>query len=112
MTFQHQTLADGRWYQLTLVEQLANIGSEIFRTISWKNKNNPDYSTHAFHRALELCDLTLQDPKHSDFHRLRELTRVREALVDYFAGQNLYHSSDQLWQKYFHPFTYAARSQT
>jgi len=34
MTAMHRELAAGRWFELSLVEQLANIGSEIERTIS------------------------------------------------------------------------------
>ena len=42
MSYQHKQLADGRWFKLKFVEQMANIGSEIERTILWKNKNNND----------------------------------------------------------------------
>ena len=31
--FQHQSLAEGRWFTLSLAEQLANIGSEVSRAI-------------------------------------------------------------------------------
>lgn len=107
MTFQHQLLASGRWQKLTLMEQMANVGSEVERTILWRQKNNLSYSQKAFERALELLDLTLADPKNRK--RLREVARVREALVDYFAGNNDYHSSDKLWQNYFFAFNYAVR---
>lgn len=33
MTVRHRELAAGRWFGLPLVEQMANIGSEIERTI-------------------------------------------------------------------------------
>jgi len=52
MTFQHQQLAGGRWFKLSFFEQMANIGSEIERTISWKNKENLDYSRQAFSGRL------------------------------------------------------------
>jgi len=96
-----------RWFKLSLSEQLANIGSEVERTILWRQKDNPDYSQKAFERCLELLDLTLADSK--NLRRLRELTRLREVLVDYFFGQNQYSSSDSLWQKYFLAFNYKAR---
>ena len=51
-------------------------------------------SKQAFERALELLSLTILDPKHKG--RLRELTRVREALIDYFVYDNEYGSSDKL----------------
>jgi len=70
------------------LKQMANIGSEV-------------------ERALELTDLTLESV--SGFPRLKELARMREALVDSFCGSNQFKSSDELWRKYFLNFTYAAR---
>lgn len=106
MNYQHQKLASGKWNKLSFFEQMANIGSEIFRTISWREKNQK-YSQMAFERALELLDLTISDPKNID--RLKEICRAREALVDYFIGSNQYGSTDQSWQNYFYAFNYAAR---
>ena len=91
---------------MTIVEQLANVGSEVERAISWKKKGNPEYSQTAFFRALELLDLSLQATKIGS--RLKELARLRETLVDYFFGENTWKSSDQLWHTYFYAFTYAA----
>lgn len=107
MTYQHKQLASGRWFNLTFSEQMANIGSEVERTILWKNKNNRDYSQKAFERALELIDLTARDAKNKT--RLKEILRCREALVDYFLFDNQFSSSDQLWRNYFYPFNFAAR---
>jgi hypothetical protein len=39
---------------------------------------------------------------------LKELTRLRETLADYFWFDNRYSSSDESWRRYFHAFTYAA----
>ena len=36
----HQSLASGRWQQLSFVEQMANIGSEVERALSWKEKRH------------------------------------------------------------------------
>lgn len=106
MNYEHKQLAAGRWCKLNFLEQMANIGSEIFRTISWRNKNK-EYSGKAFERALELLDLTIADAKNKS--RLKELARLREVLVDYFYFDNQFFSSDQLWQNYFYPFNFAAR---
>ncbi len=102
----HKELASGKWFTLSLVEQLANVGSDIERTIQWKKKGNKEYSDRAFERALELLNLTIADPKNRK--RLKEITRTREALIDYFMCDNEYGSSDELWQKYFYHFGYAA----
>jgi hypothetical protein len=107
MMYQHEELAAGRWQQLTFVEQMANIGSEVERSLSWRAKHNAPYSQRAFERALELIDLTLAGAGNPA--RLREVARVREAMVDYFAGSNQYVSSETSWRRYFSPFTYAAR---
>ncbi|MGA2091197.1 MAG: hypothetical protein ABSH12_07055 [Endomicrobiales bacterium] len=107
MSIQHKDLANGRWSQFSLVEQMANIGSEVGRALNWKTKNNVLYSQKAFERALELLDLTLDDAKNAD--RLKEVARVREALVDYFAGTNEFSSTEEAWKKYFFHFNYAAR---
>ena len=110
MSFQHKQLAAGRWNQLSFIEQMANIGSEVERSLNWQAKNNVSYRQKAFERALELIDLTLDDIKNvSCASRLKELARVREAIVDFFAGTNQYGSTDALWRKYFYHFTYAAR---
>ena len=79
--FQHKTLAQGRWQNMSFLEQMANIGSEVERTISWKEKENQEYSDQAFIRSLELFDLTL-DTKHS-FSRIKEIARAREMWVDF-----------------------------
>ncbi len=106
MTYEHQNLADGKWNKMSFFEQMANIGSEVSRTISWK-KRNDDYSNKALDRALELLDLTIGDVRNR--HRLKELVRLREVLADYFVFDNEYQSTDDLWQKYFYSFNYAAR---
>ncbi|MBI5416724.1 hypothetical protein HZA55_02065 [Candidatus Poribacteria bacterium] len=51
MSYQHKNLANGRWFNLSFPDQMANIGSEINRAIIWKNKNNPEYSRQAFERG-------------------------------------------------------------
>lgn len=107
MNYQHQGLAQGRWFNFSLMEQLANVGSEIERAISWKKKGNKEYSQMAFFRGLELLDLTITDPKNKK--RLKELCRLREVLADYFFFGNIYKSSDDLWHKYFYAFSYASR---
>jgi hypothetical protein len=103
----HKSLAEGRWQKLSFLEQMANIGSEVERAIRWKKKQNTESFTRAFERMLELIDLTAKDP--ANRKRLRELMRVREALVDYLFYDNEYNSTDIKWQKYFTQFNYACR---
>ena len=107
MTIQHKGLATGGWSKLTLPEQLANVGSEVERTISWREKGNYLYSRKAFERALELLSLTKNS--HKDETSLKEITRIYEFLVDYFDGKNLFASTDETWRNYFRGYTYFSR---
>jgi hypothetical protein len=107
MSHQHKELAAGGWNLLTFAEQMANIGSEVERTISWKQKGRPEISARAFERALELIDLTIADAKNRA--RLKELLRIREAISDHFYFDNFYQSTPESWQRYFGAFLIAAR---
>jgi hypothetical protein len=110
MSLQHKELAEGRWNTLSFAEQMANIGSEIERTISWRKKGRPEISARAFERALELIDLTVADAKNRP--RLKELLRVREAVSDHFYFDNSYQSAPESWQRYFGSFLTAARGKS
>jgi len=107
MILYHKDLTQQRWNGFSTYEQMANIGSDVFRAIKWKNKSEEKSARLAFERALELIDLTVEDPK--NLKRLDEILRVRECLVDYFAGQNEFKSTDEFWKKYFMQFNYLAR---
>jgi hypothetical protein len=77
--------------------------------VRWQSRN-PDLALGAFHRALELFDLTLADPRHREsVARLREIARAREVVADFFAGPNQHASTGASLQKYFDAFAMAAR---
>ena len=106
---QHRDLAAGRWWELSLSDQLGNVGSEISRATAWMSRN-PDVGRRALYRALELLDLTLDDPRHRQSPaRLREFSRTREVVVDFFAGSNEYGSSAAGILRYFDAYARAAR---
>ncbi len=102
----HKNLTDAKWQTFTFAEQLANVGGDVERAMNWAARGRPDYSTNAVHRALEPLDLTISDPRHRG--RLRELTRLREDLLDYFMGSKELGSSDESLHEYFHAFGMAA----
>ena len=105
----HRDLAAGRWWELSLFDQLGNVGSEISRATAWASRN-PEVGRRALYRALELLDLTLDDPRHRQSPaRLREIARTREVVVDFFAGSNEYGSSAAGIQRYFDAYARAAR---
>lgn len=106
MTIQHLQASRSRWEEFTTVEQMANIGSEVFRLI--EAKHQPQRAQLAFARALALLTLSKSDPKNRG-GRLKELCRLYECLVDWQSGSQMYHSRDEDWLRYFYQFNYAAR---
>lgn len=107
---QHINLNLSRWSQLSLVEQMANIGSEVVRSLKWRDKQNMKYANMANERALELFDLTLADKRH--FSGLKEIARARELWLDFFVGTNQYHQTADQWRNYFLGFNIAARTKS
>ena len=107
MSIQHEILAGGKWNRMSFLEQMANIGSEVSRALNWEKKGRAVFCKNAASRALELLDLSLDSVK--TFPRIKELARLREAVVDYFYGSNQFSSSEILWRKYFDHFNYALR---
>lgn len=105
----HRDLAD-RWWAMSVAEQLGNIGSEVSRAAKWTTRN-PEMARSALYRALDLFDLTLDDPRHrASPARLREIARAREVVVDLFAGPNQYGSTAESLQRYFDAYAvYHAR---
>lgn len=104
----HRRLTEKRWFRFSLVEQMANIGSEIIRSLRWKREGNESYAKSANERALELFDLTLADTRHGA--GLKEIARARELWLDFFLGENQYRQSAHQWEAYFLAFNYAARN--
>ncbi len=108
-TLLHRDLAEGRWRELSLAEQLGHVGSEISRAIRWR-ACNPEIAERAVFRTLELLDLTLADPRHrQSIARLREIARAREVVADFFVGPNAYGSTGPSLQRYFDAYAIAAR---
>ena len=105
---QHREAANGGWQALSLAAQLGHVGSEVSRALKWRTRN-VEIARNAFYRALELLDLTLDDPRHrTSTARLREIARAREVLVDFLDGRNDYHSTPETLQRYFDAFAVAA----
>lgn len=104
--FQHHSLAEGRWFDFSLTEQLGNIGSEVSRAI--RARGDKKRFDAAVSRALELFHLTISDPRWSK--RLKELTRVRELFCDAVCGNNEYGTLLEDLDSYFSHFACATRS--
>lgn len=104
----HREAAAGRWLELSLEEQLGNIGTEVARAARAKESGNESRSRFALERALELFDLTIADERWRGPRR-REICRAREVACDYLAGANSYGSTAESLDRYFLPFAYTAR---
>jgi hypothetical protein len=91
-----------RWQRLSLIEQLANIGSEIYRVKMWQGKDEKLFENSII-RVIELFNLTLSDPKNKG--RLKEIARAKELFLDavYNGGKEYRTSLDDL-DKYFYQF--------
>lgn len=90
----------GRWHQLSLAEQMGNIGSAFHR---WRNTR----SEKSFEELLNLTDLTIVDARWTT--RLSELTRLREVVCDLNAGSQLYAVDPDILDNYFLPFAMLVR---
>ena len=99
-----------RWHRFNALEQMGNIGSEVYRAFSWREKKNTQESEQAMERALELFDLTLSDPRWIKMNgRLKEIGRAREVFCDFLLGKNQYNETSEKLMKYFDEFALAAR---
>ncbi len=84
----HKTLSEGRWFNLSLTEQLGNIGSEFERVIRARQSGDKIREEKALVRFLELIDLTLADNRWAGPRR-RELARLREQSLAALEDNNL-----------------------
>lgn len=102
---QHPIESINSWKNKSFMEQLANIGSEVFRTLSSKDNGRKQDSLLAFYRSLELIDITLDcNLRKSEFS---ELCRFREFWIDYFLFNNQYNFTKEYWESYFYQISYA-----
>ena len=87
-----------KWYNLTVTQQLGNIGSEINRARGFEKKNDKEARDRCILRALELVDLTLTDPKWHN--RLSELTCFQEVVYDWFKETHIYQITPEELENY------------
>jgi len=93
------------WKDFHFLEQMANIGSEVYRAINWRQRGDEKAANAAFYRSLELIDFTLECKLSSG--KLKELCRIRECWVDFFMYENTYNFTAEFWLDYFNQLTYA-----
>ncbi|MDD4990001.1 MAG: hypothetical protein PHW31_01700 [Candidatus Pacebacteria bacterium] len=91
-----------RWRNLTLAQQMGNIGSEVARAFLWQSKGEIVQMEKAIDRFLELIDLTLSDNRWQK--RRLEIARLREVLCGYFFANHGSLSFQRQIENYFLPF--------
>jgi hypothetical protein len=104
----HAALAAGAWGRLTIVEQLANVGSEVDRALRAQASGRTERRDQALVRALELFDLTSADERWRGPRR-REVLRAREEFCRLFFRDDVQPGDAAGLQKYFLQFAVAAR---
>ena len=97
----HKNLAQGRWYELTLAEQLGNIGSEVSWARLAQGKEEERF-WGAVGRGLELFNLTLADKRWGE--RRKEIARAYEVFCDAVLGGEEYDSDLESLDRYFTNF--------
>jgi len=78
----HYQIDRSRWWRMSLIDQMANIGSEVGRTILAKQAGDEDRSEHALIRALDLFDATVEQLIAKRSYRVREVLRAKEDFLN------------------------------
>lgn len=84
-------LNEERWARISLAEQMANIGSEVGRSMKWLEKDKASLADGAYLRALDLFDLTIKFGRISSSGRgpfLKEICRARDLYNESFLNKD------------------------
>ncbi len=87
---------------LSLNEQLANVGIEIYRMKRWQG--NEKYFFASFRRALDLIWKIIDLNKDKGYSTLKELTRLKALLIDAYLGGKEYQTKLDDLIRYFDYF--------
>lgn len=99
-----------RWAQLSIFEQMGNIGAEVGRSINAQRSGNMRRRDAAIERALDLFDATQEQLLREGSPRLREVLRARNEYLRLFFDNSFETDADAL-EAYFTQFAVAARRQ-
>ena len=95
-----------RWFAMPVTEQISNIGSEVARALRYKKKGDYQKARNFANKAIEFWMLSEEDPKNR--HRLTEFNCAVEELRDYFLGENIYQTTEEMLTQYYDAFLYRA----
>ena len=83
----HKNMTVEKWFSYPGYQQLLMVANELNRAQNALIKGDVPNAVHAWERAFELTDLTVEDKKNK--RRLKELLRFREMLGETFVSLNL-----------------------
>ena len=90
-----------KWFELSLVQQMINIGNEVKRAL--KFTSDPNKRNMFFDRAIQYTNFTMEDPKNA--HVLSELLISKEVLEDYCGEHKLACTGEQI-SRYYQAYQY------
>ena len=90
-----------KWFTMPVGEQISNIGSEVERALRYKDKDERKM-LNFLNKAIELIERSQIDPK--NIHRIRELGFCKEELIDYFIGENIYGTTEDMLRRFYDSF--------
>jgi hypothetical protein len=98
----HKKLESGKWFELSFLQQMGNVGSEIYRAIKWFRLKDDRFQT-AFDMALELFDLTIKDNRW--YNERTIVMNYRKLFIDtltnYDTVQNAESKLDEINEKFY-----------
>lgn len=97
-----------RWGQMTILEQMGNIGSEVGRAIAAKRHNDDERMDSSIYRALDLFDATTEFLVANKSPRTKEVLRARDQFLSLFYN-NTFEDADNI-ENYFMQYALAARN--
>lgn len=90
-----------KWSELSLVQQMINIGNEVKRALKFSSDLNK--RNMFLDRAIQYTHYTMENPQ--NVHVLPELLIGKEVLEDYFGEHNLACTGEQI-NRYYQSYQY------
>jgi len=98
-----------RWAQLSIYEQMGNIGAEVGRAVNATRNGKQKRAQGAIDRAVDLLDATVEVLVEQKSPRVKEVLRAREEFLRLFYDGTFEEDADNI-VRYFNLFALVARS--
>ena len=98
-----------RWAQLSIFEQMGNIGAEVGRAVNATRAGKEKRAQGAIDRAVDLLDATVEVLVAQGSPRVKEVLRAREEFLRLFFDGTFEEDADNI-VRYFNLFAIVARS--